>query len=217
MSCRPDALITLAVQGVVRWGGVTGFELSQESAENEDSLKKSGEEEMTVQDNVIIQPAKVADLAEINAIYNHYVTYSTCVWSTLLFSESDRRAWYEERSEKMPVLVAACDGRVIGWAALGSFRAAYTLAGTLEDSVYVHHDFHRGGIGSKLLMRLIETARRQGVRSILANISADQIPSIRLHEKFGFQKAAHLQQVGCKFGRYLDAVYLQLLLVGSAT
>jgi phosphinothricin acetyltransferase len=54
-----------------------------------------------------------------------------------------------------------------------------------------------------------------GLRSILANISADQTPSIRLHEKFGFQKVAHLRQVGQKFNQRFDAVYLQLLLAAD--
>jgi phosphinothricin acetyltransferase len=112
----------------------------------------------------------------------------------------------------MPVLVAESNGRIIGWAALGSFRAAYTAAGTLEDSIYVHHHFHRRKIGSRLLAALIEAAWRMGLRSILANISADQTPSIRLHEKFGFQKVAHLREVGQKFNQRFDAVYLQLVL-----
>jgi phosphinothricin acetyltransferase len=63
-----------------------------------------------------------------------------------------------------------------------------------------------------LLQALIEAARRAGLRSILANISADQAPSLRLHEKFGFEKVAHLREVGQKFNRRFDAIYLQLLL-----
>jgi L-amino acid N-acyltransferase len=112
----------------------------------------------------------------------------------------------------MPVLVAEHNGRVVGWGALGSFRAAYTAAGVLEDSIYVHHDFHRQGIGGRLLQVLIDSARRSDLRSILANISADQTLSIRLHEKFGFQKVAHLRDVGQKFNRRFDGVYLQLFL-----
>jgi L-amino acid N-acyltransferase YncA len=88
-------------------------------------------------------------------------------------------------------------------------------AGTLEDSVYVHHDFHRRGIGARLLTELTATARRAGLRSILASISADQTPSIRLHEKFGFRKVAHLQQVGRKFNQWFDGVYFQLLLAAD--
>jgi L-amino acid N-acyltransferase len=163
-------------------------------------------------DNIIIRPASSADLAEINAIYNYYVAHSTCVWTTQPCSEAERKAWYLDHGPSMPVLVAEQGGRVVGWGALGSFRAAYTAAGVLEDSIYVHHDFHRQRIGSRLLQALIEAARRSGLRSILANISADQTPSIRLHEKFGFQKVAHLRGVGQKFNQRFDAIYLQLLL-----
>jgi phosphinothricin acetyltransferase len=165
--------------------------------------------------NIAIRRASPSDLQEINSIFNHYVTHSTCVWTTTPCTEVERRVWFEEHGETMPVLAAECDGRIVGWAALGSFRAAYTLAGTLEDSIYVHHDFHRQGIGRRLLAELIDAARRKGLRSILANISADQTPSIRLHQKFGFRKAAHLHQVGRKFNQWHDAIYLQLLLTDT--
>ena len=160
-----------------------------------------------------IRPARRDDLNEINAIYNHYVAHSTCVWTTTPCSAEEREAWFEARDASMPVFVAETQDRVVGWSSLSTFRAAYTLAGTLEDSIYVHHDFLRQGIGSRLLSELISEARRQGLRSILANISGDQTPSIRLHEKFGFQKVAHLRQVGRKFDQWFDAVYLQLLLI----
>lgn len=161
---------------------------------------------------IIIRRARSADLPIINAIYNYYVIHSSCVWTTDLCSDVERASWFEEHGDAMPVLVAESGGQLVGWGALGSFRTAYTLAGTLEDSVYVHHDFLRQGIGTRLLSELISAARHLGLRSILANISADQIPSIRLHEKFGFQEVAHLRQVGQKFNQRFDAVYLQLLL-----
>jgi phosphinothricin acetyltransferase len=163
-------------------------------------------------DAITIRPARPADLAAINEIYNYYVAHSTCVWRTQPCSDSERRAWFDEHGPSMPILVAEHEGRVVGWAALGSFRAAYTEAGTLEDSIYLHHEFLGRGIGSRLLKALIATAGEIGIRSILANISADQVPSIRLHEKLGFQKVAHLHQVGRKFGKMFDGIYLQLLL-----
>lgn len=166
-------------------------------------------------DEITIRSAEPDDLADINAIYNYYIAHSTCIWETQPCSESERKAWYDGHGRTMPVLVAESKGRVIGWAALGSFRAAYTAAGTLEDSIYVHHDFHRRKIGSRLLEALIEVARRMGLRSMLANISGDQTPSIRLHEKFGFRKVAHLRDVGQKFDRRFDAVYLQLPLADN--
>lgn len=149
--------------------------------------------------NIIVRPAIKGDLPQINDIYNYYVEYSTCVWSTIPCSNADRESWYADRDDRMPVLVAERGGCIVGWGAFSSFRTAYTLFGTLEDSVYVRHDLLRQGIGSQLLMALIEIARGKGLRSILANISADQTPSIRLHEKHGFEKVAHMRQVGRKF------------------
>ncbi len=162
--------------------------------------------------NIIIRPACASDLVEINVIYNYYVTHSTCVWTTQPCSAEEREAWYREHGPGMPVLIAECGGRIVGWGALGTFRAAYTAAGVLEDSIYVHPEFHRQGIGSQLLRTLIESARQTGLRSLLANISADQTPSLRLHEKFGFQKVAHLRDVGQKFNQRFDAIYMQLRL-----
>jgi len=162
--------------------------------------------------NIMIRPATPDDLTAINAIYNYYVEHSTCIWTTQPCSEAERKAWHKEHGPSMPVLVAEYNGRVVGWAALGSFRAAYTAAGTLEDSIYVHHDFHRQRIGSQLLQSVIEAARHLGLHSLLANISADQTASVRLHEKFGFRKVAHLRDVGQKFNQRFDAVYFQLLL-----
>jgi phosphinothricin acetyltransferase len=150
--------------------------------------------------HLIIRPATPDDLA------------ATCVWTTRPCSEAERTAWYQDHGPSMPVLVAEQGGGVVGWGALGSFRPAYTAAGVLEDSIYVHPDFHRRRIGSQLLQALIDAARRLGLRSLLANISADRTPSLRLHEKFGFQKVAHLRDVGQKFNQRFDAIYLQLRL-----
>jgi L-amino acid N-acyltransferase YncA len=87
-------------------------------------------------ENIIIRPATPADLADINEIFNYYVAHSTCVWTTTPCSDTERKAWYEGRGETMPILVAECSGRIVGWGALSSFRTAYILAGTLEDSIY---------------------------------------------------------------------------------
>jgi phosphinothricin acetyltransferase len=162
--------------------------------------------------NIVIKLASPGNLLGINQIFNYYVDHSTCVWTTTPYSNAERKAWFEEHGENMPVVVAELNGCIVGWGSLSSFREAYTVNGTLEDSIYVHHEYFRQGIGSRLLAELIEFAKQNGLRSMLANISADQEPSIRLHEKFGFEKVAHIRQVGWKFNKRLDAVYFQLLL-----
>ena len=159
-----------------------------------------------------IRPARESDLAAINAIYNHYVRHSTCTYQVTPETEEARLAWFRGRREAHPVTVAELDGEVVGWASLNRYHAREAYARTVENSVYVRHDRHRRGIGRALLGDLIERARTFGHHTILAGISAEQAASIALHEAFGFQKAAHLRELGWKQGEWLDVVFLQLLL-----
>jgi phosphinothricin acetyltransferase len=111
------------------------------------------------------------------------------------------------------VFVAVADGgRVVGWSALNRFHARPGYRFTTENSVYVAADQRGRGIGTRLLPPLIEAAQRLGLHAIIGAIDADNEASLRLHARFGFEKVAHLRQVGFKFGRWLDVVYLERLL-----
>jgi phosphinothricin acetyltransferase len=82
----------------------------------------------------------------------------------------------------------------------------------VENSVYVHHEFHRRGIGSVLLKELIARARTLHHHVIIAAIDAEQPASVALHDRFGFQKVGQMKHLGFKFNRWLDVIYMELLL-----
>jgi len=159
-----------------------------------------------------IRAATPADLGAINDIYNHYVLHSTCTYQEEPELLEGRRQWFEHHSDRHPVIVAEVAGQVIGWGSLSAYHARSAYRRTVENSVYVHHELHRRGIGSLLLQDLISRARNLGHRAIIAGIDADQPTSVALHAKFGFEEVGHLKQVGFKFGRWLDVIYMELLL-----
>ena len=159
-----------------------------------------------------IRPATEADLPAINEIYNDYVLHSTCTYQEEPSTPDERRAWFAAHDRLHPVVVYEQDGKIVGWASLSRFHPRSAYRNTVENSVYVRPELHGHGIGSLLLAHTIGQARDLGHRTILALIDADQAASIAVHLKFGFQQVAHLRQVGFKFGRWLDVVYLQLLL-----
>jgi len=159
-----------------------------------------------------IRPATEADLVAINDIYNHYVQHSTCTYQEDPEPLDGRRQWFHRHGEKHPVIVAETGGQVVGWGSLSAYHARSAYRRTVENSVYVHHEYHWRGIGSLLLQELIVRARSLGHRAIIAGIDADQPASVALHAKFHFKKVGHLEQVGFKFGRWLDVVYMELIL-----
>jgi L-amino acid N-acyltransferase YncA len=157
--------------------------------------------------------ATAADLPAINDIYNYYVPRSTCTYQLEPETLEDRQSWFREHSpNKYPVTVAEIEGQVVGWGSISKFRPRAAYAPTCEASVYIHHNHHRRGQGRAILLDLIDRARAAGFHSLIGGASADQTASIALQEALGFQKVAHLKQVGHKFGRWLDVVYLQLML-----
>jgi L-amino acid N-acyltransferase len=64
------------------------------------------------------------------------------------------------------------------------------------------------------LQELIVRARQLGHHAIIAGIDAEQSGSVALHKKFQFEKVGHFKGVGFKFNRWLDVIYMQLVLNG---
>jgi len=160
----------------------------------------------------MLRLATAQDLPAINDIYNHFVLKSTCTYQTESETIEARRAWFERHGPRHPITVFEQDGQVVGWGSLSPFHPRAAYARTVENSVYIHHTFHRRGIGRTMLADLIDRAARLGHHTIIALISADQAASVALHEQLGFKKVAELKEVGHKLGRWLDVIYMQKML-----
>ncbi|MCX5568148.1 GNAT family N-acetyltransferase [Kaistia nematophila] len=157
-----------------------------------------------------IRAATEADLPTILAIYNDAVVNTAAIWNDDLVDLDNRIAWFRTRTgQGFPVLVAVEGERVLGYASYGDFRAFQGYRFTVENSIYVAGEARGKGAGSALLAALVEAARAQGKHMMVAGIEAGNAVSIRLHEKQGFVETARMPELGFKFGRYLDLVFLQ--------
>jgi len=159
-----------------------------------------------------IRPATEADLPAVRAIYNHYVSTSTCTFQLEPDTEAERLAWFRTRSDRHPVTVAETDGEVVGWGSLSTWNKREAYATTVEASVYVRDDWVRRGVGRALLVDLLDRAKSLGHRVVIGGACAEQAASIGLQESLGFVPVGTFRQVGHKFGRWLDVRYMQVVL-----
>jgi L-amino acid N-acyltransferase len=159
-----------------------------------------------------IRLARPADLEAINDIYNHYVASSTCTYQLEPEPLDGRQRWFADHGPSHPVTVAVRDGQVLGWGSISPFHRRAAYARTVENSVYVRPELFRQGIGLAILRDLIDRAREAGHHTIIALIDGEQLPSVALHRKAGFAEAGRIREAGHKFGRWLDVVYMQLML-----
>ena len=152
-----------------------------------------------------------ADVPAVTAIYAHHVLTGLASFETVppAAQEMARRRM-EVLKRGLPFLVAEIAGSVVGYAYASPYRARPAYRFTLEDSIYIHPDHTRKGIGRLLLQALIASCEEKGYRQMVAIIGdSGNAPSIGLHQAFGFEHAGTLRSVGFKFGRWVDTVLMQ--------
>ena len=156
--------------------------------------------------------ATAADAEAINAIYNHYVRTSAATFQVDDETTEERAEEIRARPANQPLVVLEAGGEIVAWGALSPFRSRCAYRQTIELTVYVRHDCHRRGYGRAIVKDLLRRATSLGYHSVLAVSCAESVGSIGLLKSLGFEEAGRLREVGSKFGRRLDVVYLQLML-----
>ncbi len=161
--------------------------------------------------SLTVRPATEADLDAITAIYAHAVGHGTSSFEIVAPDAAEiGRRWRDVSAQGWPWLVADSGGRILGYAYAGAFRPRPAYRFTVEDSIYLHPQAQRGGIGRALLAELLARCTAAGARQMLAVIGdSNSTASIALHRALGFEPAGVLRAAGWKFGRWLDVVLMQ--------
>ena len=157
-----------------------------------------------------IRDAAESDLPGLLAIYNDVIATSTAIYSHVPVTLEDRKDWWRTRvALGYPVLVATGGAGVLGFSTFGDFRTWPGYRFTVEHSVHVRSDARGRGVGKELVKALFPRASALGKHVMIAGVDAANEASIRFHEQLGFEKTGHLREVGYKFDRWLDLVFLQ--------
>jgi len=162
---------------------------------------------------VAIRPARVEDAEAIAAIYAYHVLHGTASFDT---EPPDEAFWRDKiahiLAQGWPFPVCVDGDRVLGYAYATQFRDRSAYARTCEDSIYVDDNARGRGIGKLLLGELVGQSRSCGFEQMIAVIGGGEPASVALHARLGFIEAGRMRDVGFKFGRKLDTVYMQLCL-----
>ena len=160
-----------------------------------------------------IRDAVAEDVPAILAIYNEVIATSTAVYRDTPATLDDRLEWFNaRRAQSYPLLVAVDDSGLLGFASYGDFRAWPGYRFSVEHTVHIRADQRGRGIGSELMRVLIQRALEQGKHVMIGGVDAENEASLRFHARLGFVPAARLHQVGFKFNRWLDLVFVERIL-----
>lgn len=161
----------------------------------------------------MIRDARPDDARAISEIYNVYILNSTVTFETEALSVNEMQNRIEKISREFPYFVHESGGVIDGYCYVHQLgeRAAYR--GSVEISIYLSHGSTGKGIGSKLFGYMLEECRRRGYRAVFSLVAEGNEASKAISRKFGFEKVGCLRSAGLKFGKLLDLVYYELLLL----
>jgi phosphinothricin acetyltransferase len=162
----------------------------------------------------IIREATAADHASVLDIYNHFIESSPCTFDTTPFTIEARAPWFVRFSDgaRHRLLVAACESEIVGYACSTPFRPKPAYDTTVETTVYLRPGFQGRGLGVDLYEALFAALATEDLHRAYAIITLPNDASIALHRKFRFHDLATLTEVGRKFDRYWDTLWMERVL-----
>jgi L-amino acid N-acyltransferase YncA len=168
--------------------------------------------------DIFIRDATEADADAVQAIYAHHVLHGTASYDIEPPPADVMRGKIRHvRESGWPFIAGEVEGDVAGYAYATQFRDREAYRFTAEDSIYVHPARTGRGVGKTLLKALLERSAECGFRTIVAVIGGAEPASIAVHAALGFEEVGRLKAVGWKKERWLDSVYMQIMLGSEET
>ena len=159
-----------------------------------------------------IRPATIEDLDVIVDIYNQAVAAGQKTADTKPVTVTGRKQWFADHTpDKYPIFVAEKDNSVIGYLSISAYRPGrLALRYTAEVSYYVDFNHHRTGVASRLMEHAIGSCLSLRIKSLFGILMESNKSSIKLLEKYGFERWAHLPSVADYDGVEVGQVYYGL-------
>jgi phosphinothricin acetyltransferase len=159
---------------------------------------------------MLIRPARTDDLPRATEIYNHYVVGSHVTFDTAPFTTAGRMQWFQQfDGARYQCLVAVADQDVIGYACSTPLKPKAAYETSVEVSIYLDPAASGRGVGTALYEQLLPALGDQDLHRAYAVIAQPNPASMTLHERFGFHTVSRLTEVGRKFDRYWDVVWME--------
>ena len=153
-----------------------------------------------------IRGMEESDRDAVMQIFNHYAKTSFAAYPE---GPLPPQFFTPLREGALSAIVLEGDTGIAGFGLLKPFLPFPSFRKTGMLTYFVAPEFTGTGLGTRLLKRLVEDAKKNGMKTLLANISSKNEGSIRFHRKQGFTIAGTLQGVGEKFGEPFDVVWMQ--------
>jgi len=160
--------------------------------------------------SVLVRMLKLEDNEKLVEMYA-FLSSEALRWAMPPYTRETIERWLGNL-QNLIAMVALDGDRIVGHAQITKFVRPRRM-GTADLLIYLHQDFHSVGLGTAMLTRLLELAKRDGLHRLNVDVMAENKAAVRLYEKLGFKvegvkREAYLGEDG----RYHDELIMGLIL-----
>lgn len=174
--------------------------------------KTAGAVQVSMKHDIVVRRTAETDLPAITAIYAEAVRAGPASFELKAPDATEMtRRWRNRVAKGLPHIVAVRDDAVVGFAYVSRFRTSAACRFMVENSIYIAPDAQSAGFGRALLTELIKLCEGLGYRQMIALIAGgtENAPSIRLHDRLGFQQVGLIEGSAFKHGRWIDTILMR--------
>ena len=169
---------------------------------------------MVEKNHPIFREVNIDELSFVLNLYNFYILNTTVLsdQETITLEELQARLSYKTKKYKTFLVCHETEKNVVGFCFLTQFRKKPAYDSTAEIGIYLKPEHTGQKLGQSMIRFLEEYAKQNHIEVIIATISGENSPSIKLFEKMGYEQCAHYKQVARKFDRRLDVICYEKIL-----
>jgi len=169
---------------------------------------------MVEQNYPIFREANLDELSFVLDLYNFYILNTNVLadHEPITLEELQARLAYQTKRYKTFLVCHETEQNVVGFCFLTQFRKKPAYDSTAEVGIYLKPEHTGKKLGPAMIRFLEEYAKQNHIEVIIASISGENSPSIKLFEKMGYEQCAHYKQVARKFDRYIDVISYEKIL-----
>lgn len=162
--------------------------------------------------DLIIRPAKIEDAQAMLDIYSYYVEHTAISFEYDVPSLEEFTNRLNSYLQEYACFVALIDEQIIGYAYGSKHRYRTAYQWSLESTIYLDSNFHSKGIAKKLYHQLFAELKNLGYYNVYAGVALPNPKSEFLHKSMGFREIGIFRNIGYKFDKWHDVMWLELFL-----
>ena len=169
---------------------------------------------MNEESQIIFREAQPNDLNFALDLYNYYILNTTAAFDheKITMEELQARLSYHNGKYRTFLVCDKPDKNIMGFCFLKQFRTKPAYDKSAEIGLYLQPEKTGQKLGHHIIRFLEEYARGNDIEVIIATISGENVNSIKLFDRMGYERCAHFRKIAVKFNRRLDLIQYEKIL-----